>query len=269
MTGATITQRSGGCPASEHSLSLEAIPTGYSPAPTESERPALETNPVARLAPDRSTANLSGSVPDPSDASLVAAIRCDPPDTSALDELAQRHWRSLFARCQLMTLNREAASDLAQEAWCRVLRARHSLKPEGNFAAYLNAIAMNIWRDRCRGERRAGAMAEKRLASLDAELPDADGDVVVLSDAVADVATIESDALAMLKLDIDHALERLPPHLRGVLVARFLLGESCADIAHRHGRTEQTISAWVRQGVQEMKAYFEERRGNSAAKGTS
>jgi RNA polymerase sigma factor (sigma-70 family) len=267
MTGVTFTQRSCGGAASELSLSLEAIPTRCSPPSAESERPALEPNPVAPLAPEQPTVILSDSVPG--DASLVAAIRCDPPDTSALDELAQRHWRSLFARCQLVTLNREAASDLAQEAWCRVLRARHSLKPEGNFGAYLNAVAMNIWRDRCRGEQRAGAMAEKRLASLDAELPGADGDVIVLGDAVADGATIESDALAILKLDIDHALERLSPHLRGVLVARFLLDESCADIGRRHGRTEQTVSAWVRQGVQEMKAYFEERRGNLAAKGTS
>ncbi len=260
MNDAAIAQASSSSLASGPALSPDFRLIGTDPQPS-----ALEGETVT----EQPTANASGSVPDRSDASLVQAIRCDPPDTIALDELAQRHWRSLFARCQLVTLNREAASDLAQEAWCRVLRARHSLKPEGNFAAYLNAVAMNLWRDRCRGERRAGAMAEKRLASLDAELPGEDGDLIVLGDAVADGAASESEARAALKLDIDHALERLSPHLRGILVARFLLDESCADIGRRHGRTEQTVSAWVRQGVQEMKLYFEERHGSSAAKGTT
>ena len=36
------------------------------------------------------------------------------------------------------------ALDLAQEAWRRVLRTRHSLKPGGNFPGYLCTIATNI-----------------------------------------------------------------------------------------------------------------------------
>jgi DNA-directed RNA polymerase specialized sigma24 family protein len=62
-----------------------------------------------------------------------------------------------------------------------------------------------------------------------------------------------------LKLDIDQALERLEPVLREVLVARFLSGESCAEIGRRYGRTEQTVSGWVRQGVQEIRRFFEDK----------
>src|SRR5215204_1389497 len=49
------------------------------------------------------------------DAWLVAAARREPPDAAALDALVARHWGRLYARCELLTLDRQAASDLAQE----------------------------------------------------------------------------------------------------------------------------------------------------------
>ena len=79
---------------------------------------------------------------------------------------------------------------------------------------------------------------------------------MVLADAIPDPGSLRSEERDSLKQDIDHALGRLAPRLREVLVARFLVGESCAEIGRRHGRTEQTISAWVREALQEMKLYL-------------
>jgi RNA polymerase sigma factor (sigma-70 family) len=196
------------------------------------------------------------------DAWLIAAIRRDPPDAGALDTLAQRHWKSLFGRCHLLTLNHDKANDLGQEAWCRVLRVRRTLKPGGNLPAYLATVATNLWRDRNRSTRRAGPLAEERLLALDAALPDEDGQSVSLSEVLPDLNALQTQERAMLALDIDKALERLTPQLRDVLVARYIAGESCAEIGRRYGRTEQTISSWVRAAVREMKLYFEEQ--NSA-----
>jgi len=185
---------------------------------------------------------------------LMAAVRRDPPDEAALDALAGRHWKALFGRCHLLTLDRDEASDLAQEAWCRVLRARHSLRPDGNFPGYLATIATNVWRDRQRSARRAGPMAENRMASLDAALPEEEGDGLSLVDVLPDLNGLAESEAAQLKLDIDEALSRLAPQLREVVVARFLDGESAADIGRRLGRTEQTITTWVRRALREMKA---------------
>jgi RNA polymerase sigma-70 factor (ECF subfamily) len=195
-------------------------------------------------------------VADRPDAWLVAAVRRDPPDETALEALAERYWRPLFGRCRLLTMNPEKASDLAQEAWCRVLRARRRLDPEGNFPAYLMTTAMNIWRDWHRSARRAGPMADHRLASLDAAPPGADREGVSFAQVVPDLSTLDADEENALKLDIDEALGRLSPRSREVLVARFLAGESCADIGRRHGRTEQTISSWVRQALDEMRGHL-------------
>jgi RNA polymerase sigma factor (sigma-70 family) len=189
---------------------------------------------------------------------LVAAVRRDPPDHEALDALAARHWKPLFARCQILTVNHDKANDLAQEAWCRVLRARHGLKPGGNFPAYLTTIATNLWRDRNRSARRAGPLADGRLLALDAPLTGEEDETVLLRDALPDFNNLQFQEQALLALDIDRALERLTPQLRDVLVARFLIGESCAEIGRRYGRTEQTISGWVRAAVREMRSYFEQ-----------
>lgn len=198
---------------------------------------------------------------DPSawpDAWLVAAVRRDPPDEPALDALAQRHWKNLFARCHMLTLDREKAADLAQDAWCRILRVRSALRTDGNFPAYLATVATNLWRDRYRAERRAGDLGTTRLLSLDAAAPTNDGEGSLLGDLLPDLEALAASEQARLKLDVDQALEQLAPVLRDVLVSRYLGGESCAEIGRRYGRTEQTVSGWVRQGVQEIRRFFEE-----------
>ena len=193
-----------------------------------------------------------------SDAWLVTAVRRDPPDEKALNVLADRYWKPLFARCQMLTLNREKASDLAQQAWCRVLRARHSLKPDGNFPAYLTTIATNLWRDAHRAELRAGPMAENRLVSLDRPLGNEDGNAVMLGDALPDVNSLDAEEQNGLAMDLDDALGRLTPLFRDVIVARFVVGESCAEIGKRYNRTEQSVSGWIRQAIREMKQYLQE-----------
>jgi len=198
------------------------------------------------------------------DAWLVAAVRRSPPDEGALDALAARYWKMLFARCQMLTLNHEAAADLAQDTWCRVLRSRERLRPGGNFRAYLLTIATNLWRDRQRAALRAGTLAESRLTSLDREIAREDGPPMTLADLLPDGEQFEAARRAQLKCELDHALQRLSVLWRDVLVARFLDDESCAAIGRRYGRTEQTASGWVRQAISELKLCLEDmRRGAS------
>jgi len=193
------------------------------------------------------------------DAWLINAVRREPPDEASLDVLVTRYWKALFARCQILTLDRDAANDLAQEAWLRVLGARRTLQPDGNFRAYIITVATNLWRDRNRTARRAGAMADSRLESLDAADPD-HGQPMALVDMVPDTSTLSMDDQVLLKMDIDNALRQLSPDLRDVLVSRYVGGESAAEIGRRYDRTEQTISSWIREAVREMKVYLGESR---------
>jgi len=191
------------------------------------------------------------------DAWLINAVRRDPPDEDALSALVDRYWKTLFARCRLLAVDRESASDLAQEAWLRVLRARRSLEPDGNFHGYIITIATNLWRDRNRVAQRAGA-AVGSMASLDASTTNAGGETITLVDVVPDPRTLSIDDQILLEMDLDQGLARLSPHLRDVLVSRFVTGESAAEIGQRYSRTEQTVTGWIREAVREMKAYLTE-----------
>ncbi|HEY1108992.1 MAG TPA: sigma-70 family RNA polymerase sigma factor [Opitutaceae bacterium] len=194
------------------------------------------------------------------DAWLIAAVRRSPPDEQALDALARRHWGVLFGRCQMLTAKREAAADLAQDTWCRVLRARDKLLPGGNFRAYLLMIATNLWRDSKRAALRAGMLAADRMASLEDELVMGDGLSVSLEETLPDLSQLEGVVRDRLKQELDFALGQLGDLSRDVLIARFLDGTSCAEIGRRYGRTEQTASGWLRRALAELKVSLEASR---------
>ena len=100
-------------------------------------------------------------------------------------------------------------------------------------------------------------MADDRLASLDEPFPTEEGDSIALVDVLPDLHAMNAADQTLLKLDLDRALAELTPQLREVLVARFINGESCAEIGERYGRTEQSISGWVRQAIRLVKLHLE------------
>jgi RNA polymerase sigma-70 factor (ECF subfamily) len=194
------------------------------------------------------------------DAWLISAIRRDPPDEEALNALVDRYWKKLYARCRMLTVDADSANDLAQDSWLRVLRARHSIEPGGNFQAYIIAIATNLWRDKNRSAVRAGPVADSRIASLDAPVAADEGESLPLINVVADPHTLAADDQILLEMDLDNALSRLDPRLRDVLISRFVTGESAAEIGQRYGRTEQSVTGWIREATTQMKIYLGDER---------
>jgi RNA polymerase sigma factor (sigma-70 family) len=192
------------------------------------------------------------------DAWLLSAVRREPPDMQALDALVKRYWKWLHLRCHVLTPNSDEASDLAQETWARVLRARRTLQPDGNFGGYIATIAANICRDLHRTKCRSGLLASHLLLPLDCAMETNDGDRVLLADVVGDRRAPTHDEAIALRIDMDRALERLEPRLRDVLLARCVDGESAASIGLRYGRTAQTVTSWARQASREMRDYLDE-----------
>jgi RNA polymerase sigma factor (sigma-70 family) len=123
--------------------------------------------------------------------------------------------------------------------------------------AYLATIARNLFRDSYRAARRAGPLADHRLESLDAANSNENDEGLMLVEALPDLKSIGAEERTLLAIDMDRALEHLSPQLRDVLVARFIDGESCAEIGLRYGRTEQAVSGWIRAALRQMKAYLE------------
>lgn len=199
---------------------------------------------------------------------LIAAIGGETPDTLAFDILVKRYCNALFARCQYLTGNRTAADDLSQDTWTRILRARHCLKPGGNFPGYLQMVATNLWRDNLRSICRAGNMATTHLASLHEVLPGGDDDFILM-ETLSDVNASRQNERATLSMDINQAIAKLPPSLRDVLVARYFVGESCLDIGRSYGRTQQTINSWIRLAIRKLKTHLEDEEGAAVGFGDS
>jgi RNA polymerase sigma-70 factor, ECF subfamily len=192
------------------------------------------------------------------DAWLINAVRREPPDEGALNALVDRYWKPLYGRCRMLTADPDTARDLAQESWLRILRARHSIQPDGHFQAYITTIATNLWRDMNRSAVRAGPMADGRMASLDSSVDGDEGESMPLINLLADPHTLSPDDQIVLEMDLDNALSRLDLRLRDVLISRFITGESAAEIGERYGRTEQAVTGWIRDAIRQMKIYLEE-----------
>jgi RNA polymerase sigma-70 factor (ECF subfamily) len=204
------------------------------------------------------TPNARGDVSSWSDARLLAAACGAEENPAALDALVRRHASSLQRRCAILTQDRELAADLAQDTWTRMLRARTALRADGSFAAYLATIALNVWRDGKRGERRAHELSEHRLLSVEASDTDDADDRYSIAETVP--GRVSDERAMLLRLDLSYALDRLPPHLRDVVIARHVHGESAAEIGRRVGRTEQTVTAWLRQATTRMQEDLREWR---------
>ena len=184
-----------------------------------------------------------------SDSQLLAAARQLEEDPAPLEVLVRRHARVLERRCLMLTSDRERARDLAQETWTRMVRARATMRAEGSVGAFLAVIAANLWRDERRLQRRARQLSEQRLLSLDGS---ADGeDDSPIGDAVSTAELTEE--MLLLRLDLRSALARLPARLRDVVIARHVAGESAAEIGRRFGRTEQTITSWLREALARLR----------------
>lgn len=216
---------------------------------------------IKRPQPDDRKARREANPSTWPDAWLINAVRRDSPDEDALNALVDRYWKPLYARCRLLTVDPDRARDLAQESWLRVLRARHSIEPDGHFQAYITTIATNLWRDMNRSAVRAGPMADSRMASLDSPVLADEGESMPLVNVVADPHTLSSDDQIALEMDLDNALNRLELRLRDVLISRFIVGESAAEIGLRYGRTEQAITGWIREAIRQMKIYLGDERG--------
>lgn len=113
--------------------------------------PASEPDPPPELSltkPD----DLQGDPGAEQDIAAIAKLASG--RTSALEGLAERHERTMLSIALALTSRRhDAASDIVQEAWLRVLRKAKSYQGNGTPRAWLAAITVNAARDHLRRER--------------------------------------------------------------------------------------------------------------------
>jgi RNA polymerase sigma-70 factor (ECF subfamily) len=159
-------------------------------------------------------------------------------DESALAELLERYRPRLYG-----FLNRrmpEAADDLFQETWLRVVRSKDSFDPQRRFSTWLFQIANNLCRDRARRRR----VREDYVQT-------------VREHASHDPGRLDPPALD-LRLDVHRRLSELPERLREVLILRYYHQLTEPEIAQIVGIPRGTVKSRLHTAVRALREQGED-----------
>src|SRR4051812_43184781 len=95
----------------------------------------------------------------------MRAARAGNVDT--LGVLFERHHARVHALCYRLTRSADAADDLAQETFLRVLRYRESFREKASFTTWLYRVAYNVCHEHWARSRRDEPMHDQLPAPID------------------------------------------------------------------------------------------------------
>jgi RNA polymerase sigma-70 factor (sigma-E family) len=161
---------------------------------------------------------------------------------SIVPELFIAHHRRLVGLASLLVDDRRTAEDVVQEAFASLYRRWRHLRDPGAAVGFLNKAVVNGARDSLRRRRRAGT-AVLRLVPRSELLESAEHTVVEHQDA---------DRLWA-------AVSTLPMRQRQVLVLRYYLDQSEAEIADTLGVSTGSVKKHASRGIAALARQWEAR----------
>lgn len=173
----------------------------------------------------------------PDDRELMARVRAG--DLDALAALFRRHHHRVRALCYRMTGNADAADDLCQESFLRVLRYAASFDGRASFATWLHRVVRNRCLDHLAAERRD----QRALARLADDTADADR-----------APDPDPERGARLR----RALARLSPEKREVLVLSRFENLRYREIAEVCGISVESVKVRAHRALRELRRLFDD-----------
>lgn len=163
-------------------------------------------------------------------------IRYKAGDAGAFEALYARHKGALY-RYFLRQAPREAADDLFQEAWLRVVNGARSYAPNGSFPAYLYRVAHNVLVDFYRRRKPTQVGNHKEAAEL-------------ADPGCGPAAALEQ---SMLRERLKAALRALPPPQREAFLLHQEAGLTLEQIADVVGSNRETVKSRLRYATSKLK----------------
>jgi RNA polymerase sigma-70 factor (ECF subfamily) len=189
---------------------------------------------------------------DESDEALMTAYRAG--ESRAFDKLLGRYEKPIWNFLRRFSRDAEAAEDLLQEVFLRVVKdaqqSEAAWKGHAKLSTWLYTIARNLCIDRA---RRA---VHREAASLDgtgisgAESTESLHDRLASSDAPADLVVAGRQAARR----IDRAIAELPDEQREVFLMREVMELPFAEIASVVGASEPTVKSRMRYALEKLRA---------------
>lgn len=148
----------------------------------------------------------------------------------AAGELFDRHWRATWRAAFAITRSRAAAEDCAQDAFVRALRDLASYRGP-SFGAWVGRIAVNLALNHLRRDR--------RLTTLEDQMPG------------------PSDDLPAPDPALERAVAGLPPGRRAVVLLRYWLGYTPAEIAPLLDVPVGTVHSRLARALEQLREHLE------------
>ena len=158
-------------------------------------------------------------------------------DLSALETLVKRYQVQAVHAAYIIVNDRTLAEDIAQTAFVKVVERVHQFDEERSFASWFFRIVVN---DAIKAARK-----QKTILSLDEEL---DRSTAQLAQWLIDPNVRPEQVLEQkeTRQNILKAIQSLTPEQRAVVVMRYFLEMSEADMVIKMDRPLSTIKWWLR-----------------------
>ena len=180
--------------------------------------------------------------PTPADSALMLRYRDG--DVAAFEVLYRRHNDALYRYLLRLTQNRDAAEDVFQEAWGKIVKAKDSYRRTAKFTTFLYRVAMNAALNR----RRSLGRSRDRVQKL--ELRQAAGDDLPPLPPNPEA----SAASAEVSEHVQAALETLPPSLRFPVVLYDIEGLPYGEISRILGIAEGTVKSRIHRARKALRS---------------
>ena len=167
-------------------------------------------------------------------------------DRKFLDEIYRRYHRKVRVYCNTILQDREAADDLAQDTFLKVVNNLSKLKNATTFVSWLFQIARNLCLDHLR--RQARQKAEKLE------------EVLELADEIIDVEELEARENQILLMQV--LLDELSAEDRALLQLKYLDRVKIKDIQRQYSLSESAVKMRLARARKKIARLLEERMPN-------
>jgi RNA polymerase sigma-70 factor, ECF subfamily len=172
---------------------------------------------------------------------------------SAFRELVRRYQRPVFSLIYRMVRDREAAEDLAQETFIKVLNAIDSYRPEHKFSSWIFKIANNAAIDHLRRRTPDVLSLEGAPDAVSAERQEA----TALQVSDRGESPLEELEARELGSHIESAIARLRPEYRACILLRHVEGRAYEEIAAVLGLPLGTVKTYIHRARAELRDILE------------
>lgn len=175
----------------------------------------------------------------PDDGALMLRYRDG--DAAAFEMLYRRHKDSVYRYLLRLSGHRDAADDVFQDVWGKIIRARGRYRPTARFTTFLYRVAHNCFIDHVR--------RNKRYAQAIEFVPDRHPDPGETPDILAE--------RALAKRRLDAALAALPDEQRDVFLLRTEAGLDLEQIAKITETKRETVKSRLRYAMHKLRKSLE------------